>query len=58
MKKPKHVWVVEVRFEHRESYKPTVGVGLTKSDAAIVMEQWRQRNSDDQFRLRKYVCHE
>ena len=36
-------------------WKPTIGVGLTKIHGQWQRREWRRRNPDDKFRLRKYA---
>ena len=54
------VWVVEVRYWHREGlsppWHPTVGVGLTRMDGRRVLSDWKRRNPDDSFRLVPYTA--
>ena len=58
MTKPKpKVWVVELWHPHRERWEPTVGCGLTLSDARDVKRDWSIRNPDDRFRLAMYRRH-
>ena len=48
-----YVWIVEMLDNGK--WKPTIGVGLTKIHGQWQRREWRRRNPDDKFRLRKYA---
>ncbi len=53
------VWIVEGNFDPKRrlrGWHPTVGIGLTKQDAQRAAQDWRARNPDDSFRVRRYVA--
>lgn len=52
--KPSHVWIVEMKADGESCYTPTVGCKLTRADALIELREWRGKNPDDRFRIRKY----
>jgi len=47
------IWVVEM-FTGK-GWMPTVGVGLCREDVRIKKRDWKKRNPDDRFRVRKYI---
>jgi len=49
------IWLVEMWNFKRESWEPTVGAGLTKEEALYEASEWRRKNPDDRFRVKKYV---
>lgn len=53
------IWVVEMWsddvYRHRASrWEPTVGVGFTRAQARWECREWRKKNPNDRFRVRKY----
>ncbi len=46
------VWVVEMLCNGK--WFPTVGVKLTRKDGLDEKRDWKRRNPDDRFRLRRY----
>lgn len=50
------LWVVEMLIDASGVTKwvPTIGVALIRADADLVLREWRTRNPDDSFRLRRY----
>ena len=53
------VWIVEASWDQylpKPAWHPTVGIALTRKDARKALTEWRQRNPDDRFRLRRYVA--
>ena len=59
MKKPNHVWVVEMLDEHiwgnlSPKWEPCDDCSLDKLTGLASLAIWRNRNPDDKFRLSKY----
>jgi hypothetical protein len=54
------LWVVEIMFSDSkgDGWQPTVGVSLSRSDGRACLGDWKQRNPDDFFRLKKYRRYE
>lgn len=48
-----YVWVVEMLENGK--WESCAGIGLNKSDAKIELDDFKQQNPDDKFRLTKYV---
>lgn len=49
------IWVVEVKFEGKFKWETTVGVGITRDDGRVALNEWKRENPFDQFRLRCYI---
>ena len=53
------IWVVEMNCEDDDrGFSPTVGVGIEREQGRLRLHEWKERNPDDKFRLRKYVREE
>ena len=49
----KYIWVIEMLC--RKGWEPTIGCGLTKSDAIMRMRaEWGKNNPSEKFRIIKY----
>lgn len=50
------LWVVEMDFgdDDCERWEPTVGVALSRADGRAKLDEWRDRNVSDNFRLTRY----
>jgi hypothetical protein len=50
----KHVWIIEILVGN--TWYPTVGCGLTKSDAEMTKRaEWKLNNPYNKFRVHKYI---
>ena len=49
----KYLWVVEMKIDG--FFEPTVGVGICRYDGREKLQDCKDRNPDDKFRLVKYV---
>ena len=49
----KTLWVVEMKIDG--VFEPTVGVGICRYDGREELQDWKEKNPDDTFRLVKYV---
>lgn len=52
--KTNYVWVIEMRFG--KSWRPTVGMTLTRKDAEMALDAWQGKCPNDQFRVVKYMA--
>ena len=58
---PPIVWIVEMwvgykgaRGPWREGWAPTVGASIDSGIARLILREWKNKNPDDKFRLKKY----
>lgn len=51
-----HVWIVEMLHAGLSEWHSTVGCKLTKQDGLREMRDWRDRNPNDRFRLKRYAA--
>ena len=47
------LWVIEMKFG--DTWKPTIGVGLTRAEAREKKKFWAIANPTDTFRVVKYI---
>jgi len=52
-KDTRHLWVVEM-LEPFGKWHQTTGAGINRENGRWKLREWRRRNPDDKFRLRKY----
>ena len=57
MKKPNHVWVVEL-WDLNCGWHPCAACGVDKRQGMHFCREWRERCPNDKFRLKKYVQEE
>jgi hypothetical protein len=49
------VWIIEAKgWDGIPGWRPTAGIGLCRADGRLVLADWKKRNPDDHFRLRRY----
>ena len=57
-----HVWIVEmlIKIPHKntQQWAPLLGMGLTKLDAEQSSYDYKHKNPNARFRVRKYVSME
>lgn len=53
--KPITLWVVEMYNDFSGRYEPTVGAAITRESGRRELDQWREDNPADSFRLVPYV---
>jgi hypothetical protein len=55
-----NVWIVEVTWTdspssyRHKSWHPVAGVGLDREQGRKILADWKARNPNDRFRLRRY----
>jgi len=50
----RYVWIIEHWWDRDDRWSATVGIALTRDAARVRLNQWRERNPDDRFRLARY----